>query len=133
LAPRDVMQFGKALERILQTIVDANPRFGPAQLIKVDIADGFYRIWRNNILKLAVALPAFPGKEPLLALPLYCSSCFARMDIIVFRDNNICDCSRRTALTYFKLHGWLAPIFFTVDSMACGQDVQLLFNQFYLY
>jgi hypothetical protein len=66
------MQFGKALERILQTILNVNPRFGPMQLIKVDITDGFYRIWLNahGIPKLTVALPAFPGKEPLLALPL---------------------------------------------------------------
>jgi hypothetical protein len=72
LAPRDAMQFGKALERILQTIVDANPRFGPVQLIKVDIADGFYRILLNahDIPKLAVALPPLHGEEPLLALPL---------------------------------------------------------------
>jgi hypothetical protein len=35
LAPRDAMMFGKALERILQAIVDANPKYGPVQLIKV--------------------------------------------------------------------------------------------------
>jgi hypothetical protein len=29
MAPRDAMQFGKALERILQAIVDANPDHGP--------------------------------------------------------------------------------------------------------
>jgi hypothetical protein len=72
LAPREAMQFGKALERILQAIVDANPKHGPVQLIKVDIADGFYRIWLNvhNIPKLAVAIPTLYGEEPLLALPL---------------------------------------------------------------
>jgi hypothetical protein len=72
LAPCGAMQFGKALERILQTIVDVNPKFGPVQLIKIDIADGFYRIWLNvhDIPKLAVALPALHGTEPLLALPL---------------------------------------------------------------
>jgi hypothetical protein len=71
MAPRESMQFGKALERILQAIVDANPAFGPVHLIKVDIADGFYRIWLNvqDIPKLAVAIPALDGKEPLLALP----------------------------------------------------------------
>jgi hypothetical protein len=72
MAPREAMQFGKALERILQSIVDANPDHGPVQLIKVDIADGFYRIWLNvhDIPKLAVAIPTLHGDEPLLALPL---------------------------------------------------------------
>jgi hypothetical protein len=72
LAPPEAMQFGKALERILRTIVEANPRFGPVQLIKVDIADGFYRIWLNlqDIPKMAVAIPQLAGEEPLLALPL---------------------------------------------------------------
>jgi hypothetical protein len=72
LAPREAMQFGKALERILQAIVDADPTFGPVQMIKVDIADGFYRVWLNvhDIPKLAVALPTLHGEEPLVALPL---------------------------------------------------------------
>jgi hypothetical protein len=72
MAPREAMQFGKALQRILQTIVDANPDHGPVQLIKVDISDGFYRIWLNlhDIPKLAVSLPPLLGEEPLLALPL---------------------------------------------------------------
>jgi hypothetical protein len=66
------MQFGKALERLLEQIVNANPKFGPVQLIQVDIADGFYRVWLNcpNIPKLAVAIPTLEGTEPLLALPL---------------------------------------------------------------
>jgi hypothetical protein len=40
--------------------------------MKVDIANGFYRIWLNlhDIPKLAVLLPRLHGKEPLLALPL---------------------------------------------------------------
>jgi hypothetical protein len=44
MAPREAMQFGKALKRILQTIVDAIPDHGPVNLIKVDISEGFYRI-----------------------------------------------------------------------------------------
>jgi hypothetical protein len=66
------MQFGKALQRILQAIVDANPVHGPVHLIKVDIADGFYQIWLNqhDIPKLAVSLPRLHREEPLLALPL---------------------------------------------------------------
>jgi hypothetical protein len=72
LAPREAMQFGKALDRILQAIVDADPAHGPVKLIKVDIADGFYRIWLNlhDIPKLAVSIPPLYGDEPLVALPL---------------------------------------------------------------
>jgi hypothetical protein len=72
MAPRDAMQFGKALERILQAIVNANPDHGPVHLIKVDIADGFCRIWVNvnDVTKLAVALPPLGDTEPLVALPL---------------------------------------------------------------
>jgi hypothetical protein len=43
LSTLEAMQFGKALKRILERIVGADPRFGPASLIKVDISDGFYR------------------------------------------------------------------------------------------
>jgi hypothetical protein len=72
LAPKEAMQFGKALERILAQIVAANPAHGPVQLIKVDIADGFYRVWLNlsDIPKLAVSIPSLKGEEPLLAFPL---------------------------------------------------------------
>jgi hypothetical protein len=66
------MQFGKALERILRNIVEANPSHGPVYLLKIDIADGFYRIWLNehDILSLAVSLPPLHGDTPLVALPL---------------------------------------------------------------
>jgi hypothetical protein len=72
LAPREAMQFGKALERILRKIVESNPIYGPVYLLKIDIADGFYRIWLNatDIPTLAVSLPPMHGNKPLLALPL---------------------------------------------------------------
>jgi hypothetical protein len=59
LSALETMQFGKALERILEHIVEADPRFGPVHLIKVDIADGFYRVSLNidDIPKLAVSIP----------------------------------------------------------------------------
>jgi hypothetical protein len=71
LAHSEAMQFGKALERIITQIVEADPAYGPVQLIKIDIADGFYRITVNaaDIPKLAVAIPQIVGDEPLLALP----------------------------------------------------------------
>jgi hypothetical protein len=72
LAPREAMQFGKALERILRQIVESNPTHGPVYLLKIDIADGFYRIWLNvnDIPSLAVSLPPLHGNTPLVALPL---------------------------------------------------------------
>jgi hypothetical protein len=72
LAPRVAMQFGKALERILRHVVEANPVHGPVYLIKIDISDGFYRIWLNssNIPTLAVSLPPLHGNKTLIALPL---------------------------------------------------------------
>ena len=59
LAPKEAMQFGRTLERILYQIRHSNPRFGPVYLSKVDLSDGFYRIQLNDsaIAKLAVALP----------------------------------------------------------------------------
>jgi hypothetical protein len=56
----------------LETILNANPRFGPVYLIKVDIADGFYRVWVNtdDIPKLGVIFPTLPNSEPLVAFPL---------------------------------------------------------------
>lgn len=72
LAPRESMQFGRALQRILAKIVHADPRYGPVYMSKIDIADGFYRVWlqHNDIVKLGVALPTSPGEAPLVAFPL---------------------------------------------------------------
>jgi hypothetical protein len=57
---------------VLATIVYANPRFDPVHMAKIDIADGFYRVWVaiNNVPKLGVALPVSPGSVPLVAFPL---------------------------------------------------------------
>jgi hypothetical protein len=76
LAPAESMQFGQALWRILNAIAKANPDLGPVYLSKVDIVDGFYRIWVRSadVAKLGVLLPTRPGEEPLigflLALPM---------------------------------------------------------------
>jgi hypothetical protein len=66
------MQFGRALERILYQVRHSNPRFGPVYIGKVDLADGFYRVWLSlgAIPKLAVALPVYKEEEPMVALPL---------------------------------------------------------------
>ena len=72
MAPKESMQFGRALQRVLAKIVHADPRYGPVCLSKIDIADGFYRVWLQwaDIPKLGVALPTAPGQPPLVAFPL---------------------------------------------------------------
>jgi hypothetical protein len=45
LSPEECMQFGKTLWRILRHLKSVNPHLGPVYLSKIDIADGFYRIW----------------------------------------------------------------------------------------
>jgi hypothetical protein len=72
LSPQESMQFGRALERIISQVVHSDPRFGPVQFLKIDIADGFYRVWLRleDVPKLAVSIPALPGEAPLVALPL---------------------------------------------------------------
>ena len=45
LAPPEAMQFGRTLQRIMSQIVHADPSYGPVKLGKIDIADGFYRVW----------------------------------------------------------------------------------------
>ena len=49
LAPQTAMQFGKALNHILQCIQAANPQYGPVYLSKVDVANVFYRINLNPV------------------------------------------------------------------------------------
>jgi hypothetical protein len=72
IAPTEAMQFGTALHRIVEAIVNANPKFGPVYLCKVDIADGFYRVEVRpaDIPKLGVIIPPMTGNETLIAFPL---------------------------------------------------------------
>ena len=72
-APREAMQFGRALQRVFTTLVHAHPRYGPVQhLAKIDVADGFYRVWvqLQDVPKLGVVLPTASGAVPLIAFPL---------------------------------------------------------------
>ena len=70
-APREAMQFGRALQRVFTTPVHADARYGPVHMAKIDVADGFYRIWvqLDDVPKLGVALPAPPGSAQLIAFP----------------------------------------------------------------
>jgi len=66
------LQFGKALHWLLRQIVCCNPSQGPVYIIKLDIADGFYRIhlmpWHIPLLGVAFPMPA--SDQPLIAFPL---------------------------------------------------------------
>lgn len=72
LAPPEAMQFGRTLQRVISRILHADPRYGDVYLSKIDIADGFYRVWLQtaDIHKLGVVLPTSPGQPPLIAFPL---------------------------------------------------------------
>jgi hypothetical protein len=70
--PAAAMQFGHALGRLLYQIRHANPAFGPIYAMKVDVADGFYRVNLNTSqsLSLACLLPTAEHEPQLVAVPL---------------------------------------------------------------
>jgi hypothetical protein len=70
-APREAMQFGRALDRVLRAILTADPRHGPVYMLKIDLSDGFYRIpvRPEDVQKLGVAFPTKPGEPYLVAFP----------------------------------------------------------------
>jgi hypothetical protein len=69
LAPTEAMQFGRALDRLLYRVWTADPTHGPVYILKLDLADGFYRVPLSQ-----AAIPALgvllPGPDKLVALPL---------------------------------------------------------------
>jgi len=72
IAPTHAMQFGAALQRLLQRLAYCNPAWGPPLLAKLDLADGYYRVplAAEASLELAVILPSEDFREPLLGIPL---------------------------------------------------------------
>jgi hypothetical protein len=72
LAPQRAMQFGTCLQRLLQRLAYANPNYGPPQMAKIDLADGYYRVpvSAHAALQLAVILPSDNLPEPILGIPL---------------------------------------------------------------
>jgi hypothetical protein len=72
LAPVHSMQFGNALQRILQRLAYCNTAFGPPLMAKIDLADGYYRIplSAQASLNLAVVLPSDGLEDPIIGLPL---------------------------------------------------------------
>ena len=61
-APPKAMQFGKALDHILQRILAANPWHSPTNMLKIDLLDSFYRVRlrSEDIPMLGVAFPVGP-------------------------------------------------------------------------
>ena len=72
LIPSHAMQFGNAIHRVLRHILLADPAYGPVAMIKLDIADGFYRInvAPSDIPRLGVVFPHKMSSQHLVALPL---------------------------------------------------------------
>jgi hypothetical protein len=72
IAPTHSMQFGHALQRLLQRLAYCNPAWGPPLMAKLDLSDGYYRVplSAEASLELAVILPWAHGTDPLLAIPL---------------------------------------------------------------
>ena len=73
VVPKEAMQFGHALDRILREILLADPEYGPVYQLKVDLSDGFYRgdLAPADCPKLGVAFPSrSQHDEPMVAIPL---------------------------------------------------------------
>ena len=47
LAPKEAMQFGQTLWRLLYCIRHADPAFGPVYISKIDLADGSFIAFRS--------------------------------------------------------------------------------------
>ena len=74
-APPEAMQFGGALQRILELVRHADPQYGPVHLSKHDIKDGYYRLFLKpeDCLRLAIILPTYDDEEQLVAIPMACT------------------------------------------------------------
>ena len=72
IAPSEAMQFGRTLWRLLFRIHHANEKFGPVYMSKVDLSDGFYRLWLRpeDTMRLAVLFPSRQGEPDLIGIPL---------------------------------------------------------------
>ena len=70
--PKEVMQFGGTLPRLLWLLHHADPAKGKIHLSKFDIDNGFYRLFldADDALKLATLMPRYKGEEQLLTIPL---------------------------------------------------------------
>ena len=72
IAPKEAMQFGCTLWWLLFCIHNANDLIGPVYILKVNLSDGFYRLWLHpkDTHQLAVLFPSRPNKPDLIGIPL---------------------------------------------------------------
>ena len=72
LAKLSSIQYGRALDRLLQEIVFADPARGHVYMLKADVSDGFYRIslHPDEYSKLGLVFPLDDGDETLVSTPL---------------------------------------------------------------
>ena len=72
IAPKEAMQFGRTLWRLLFRIHNADDKFGPVYMSKIDLSDGFYRLWLRpeDTHRLAVLFPSRPEEPDLIGIPL---------------------------------------------------------------
>ena len=73
IAPAEAMQFGRALSRFLYQIHHANSQFGPVYMSKIDLSDGFYRLWLRpeDTHRLAVLFPSRENEPALVGISTY--------------------------------------------------------------
>mmetsp|Transcript_20636 Transcript_20636/g.44928 ORF Transcript_20636/g.44928 Transcript_20636/m.44928 type:complete len:86 (-) Transcript_20636:114-371(-) len=66
------MQFDKALPRLLRNVHDADPKFGPVYMSKIDIPNGFYRLGLQprDALRPGILFPTGPGERQFIGIPL---------------------------------------------------------------
>jgi len=71
----EVMQFGGTLPRLLYRVRHSDPGYSIVYTIKLDLADGFYRLQLkpSDTAKLSAVLPSYPGEPQLIAIPLACT------------------------------------------------------------
>jgi hypothetical protein len=65
-APLAAMQFGRAMQRLLQRLVYCDRRHSPPLMAKIDLVDGYYRVplLPTAALSLAVLIPSDIAENP---------------------------------------------------------------------
>ena len=72
IACLSVMQYGRALDRLIREIVYAYLALGCVYLLKSDVSDGFYRIGLRptDAPRLGLIFPSGKEEEQMVAIPL---------------------------------------------------------------
>ena len=73
-APKEAVRFGRALHRILDFFMEADPQLDPYLLRKVDLSYAYMRIWvrRNDISSSSLLIPKdLRDEDQVLGLRLF--------------------------------------------------------------